>query len=30
MERNEEVRNHVAALGKEHVEIRVVDHSDGS
>ena len=23
------LRNHVAALGKEHVEIRVVDHSDG-
>jgi intracellular sulfur oxidation DsrE/DsrF family protein len=23
------LRNHVAALGKEHVEIRVVDHGDG-
>lgn len=23
------LRNHVAAVGKEHVEIRVVDHSDG-
>ncbi len=23
------LRNHVAAVGKDHVEIRVVDHSDG-
>src|SRR5580704_3388685 len=23
------LRNHVAALGKDHVEIRVVDHGDG-
>jgi uncharacterized protein len=23
------LRNHVAALGKEHIEIRVVDHGDG-
>jgi intracellular sulfur oxidation DsrE/DsrF family protein len=23
------LRNHVAAVGKEHVEIRVVDHGDG-